>query len=260
MSTRTATRFGSERGMSLVEVTVILMVLTMLTAVIAPSAGDYIEDSRNTKAKEDVEVIGMGIARVLRDTGLQCISLTGASCTKANKVEVLISGPDEALNLPTSDAAAYATNANFASAGALNWAGATTSPVAAANRDIMDPHLVTNVAQVNGLTTPYPAATFTGGGGPRAALGWRGAYLSGPIDVDPWGFAYQANTVFAGTATNATAGSGEGALTGGWSADMLVVSAGSNANVQTPFGPAAVTSGAAAVGDDVVYVVQGTTR
>jgi type II secretory pathway pseudopilin PulG len=254
-------RLTSQAGLSLVEATIILMVLATLTGVIAPSAADYIEESRNTKAKEDVEAIGIGIARLLRDTGLPCVSLSGASatCNKADKVEVLVSGPDETLNLPTSDLAAFSTSANFASAASLNWAGATTSPVAAGSRDIMDPYLVSNTIQTNGLTAPYTAAGYTGGGGPRAGLGWRGAYLNGPIDVDPWGYAYEANTVFAGVATNATAGTGEGALSGGWGSDMLVISAGSNGNIQTAFGTAAA-AGAVATGDDVVYVIQGTTR
>jgi type II secretory pathway pseudopilin PulG len=244
-----AARARSAQGMSLVEATIILMVLATLTAVIAPSAGDYIEEARNTKAKEDVESIGMGIARLMRDTGLPCVSLNGSSCSKVNRVELLVSGSNETTNLPTSDAAAYATNANFASAAALNWAGATTSPVAVGTRDLMDPHLVSN-------TAAYTAAGFTGGGGPRHAVGWRGAYLNGPLDVDPWGYVYQASTVFLGVATDATAGTGEGALSGGWSADVMVISAGSNGNIQTLFG----ALGGAAVGDDVAYVLQGSTR
>jgi type II secretory pathway pseudopilin PulG len=249
MTSRFNRRLASERGLSLVEATIILMVLATLTAVIAPTAGDYMEEARNTKAKEDVEAIGMGIVRLMRDTGLPCVSLNGSSCTKVNRVELLVSGSDETANLPTSDAAAYATNANFASAAALNWAGATTSPVGVGTRDVMDPHLVSN-------TVAYTAAGFTGGGGPRHAVGWRGAYLNGPLDVDPWGYGYQASTIFLGVATDATAGTGEGALSGGWSGDVMVVSAGSNGNIQTAFG----ALGGSAVGDDVVYVVQGSTR
>jgi type II secretory pathway pseudopilin PulG len=238
----------AERGMSLVEATIILMVLALLTAVIAPSAGDYVEEARNTKAKEDVEAIGMAIVRLVRDTGLPCVSLNGASCVIAQKVELLMSGTSTTANLPTSDAAAYASGATFSSAANVNWAGATANPVAAGSRSLMDAHLVTN-------TIGYTAAGFTGGGGPRFGVGWRGAYL-GNVDVDPWGYAYQANTLFVGVATDAAAGTGQGALSGGWSPDLMVVSAGSNGNIQTAFG----ALGAAAVGDDVVYVIQGSTR
>jgi type II secretory pathway pseudopilin PulG len=249
-SNRMKRNVNAETGMSLVEATIILMVLALLTAVIAPSAGDYIEEARNTKAKADVEAIGLGIVRLVRDTGLPCLSKNGTSCAKANKVEVLMTGASTTANLPASDVAAFSTSANFASAAALNWAGATTSPVAAGGRDLADNHLVTN-------SVSYTAAGFTGGGGPKFGFGWRGAYLSGPIDTDPWGYAYQANTVFTGVATDATAGTGEGALSGGWSADLKVISGGSNGNIQTLFGSA---NGEAAAGDDVLYTIQGSTR
>ena len=82
----------SERGMSLVEATIILMVLATLTAVISPSIADYNNDARQVKAKEDVEAIGTGVLRLLRDTGSRCIRKTGTTdCTKANRVDLLVS-------------------------------------------------------------------------------------------------------------------------------------------------------------------------
>ena len=113
----------------------------------------------------------------------------------------------------------------------------------------MDRHLVTNAAG-------YTAVTFTSGGGPRAGIGWRGAYLNGPTDVDPWGYAYQANTLFLTAASDAADGTGTGQRRGGWTSNVMVLSAGSNGVVQTAFGVA----GATGVGDDVLYVVQGATR
>jgi type II secretory pathway pseudopilin PulG len=252
-------KWSAERGMSLVEATIILMVLATLTAVIAPSMGDYVNDAEAVKGKEDVEVIGMGIARLLRDSGLPCVSLSGSLCTKVEKVELLVSGADETTNLPASAAAAFATNVNFASAAALNWAGATTSALSGTPVALMDPHLVTNTITGGSLTAAYAGASYTSGGGPRASLGWRGSYLNGPMGLDPWGHGYQANTIFAGVATNATAGTGEGALSGGWGSDMLVISAGPNGAIETLFGNAAA-AGATVVGDDVVYVIQGSTR
>ena len=84
-------------------------------------------------------------------------------------------------------------------------------------------------------------------------------HSSGPMGLDPWGSAYEANTIFTGVASDATAGTGEGALSGGWGSDMLVISAGSNRDIETPFASAAA-GGATAAGDDVVFVIQGTTR
>ena len=252
-------KWNSERGMSLVEATIILMVLAILTAVIAPSAGDYINEARGVKAKEDVEALGTGLARMLRDTGKTCVAVAGGTaCTVTNKVEMLISGSTSAANASNAeiDAAALgvtATSAGItagsASAATLNWGGAAANRPA--NVQTFDRHLVTN-----GVS--YSAVSFTGGGGPRAGLGWRGAYVAGPVGLDPWGRKYQANAVFLGIATDSTVATttDEGGKEGGWNRDALVISAGANGLVETPFD----TDGNAGAGDDVIYVIKGSTR
>lgn len=255
MSAEAASAQRAERGISLVEATIVLMVLASLTAVIAPSMGDYIEDGRHVKAKKDLEVIGSAMTQIMHDTGLPCLSLAGGvpstACNIANKVELLVSGAVVGSNEPTVVTAAAAVAAATASAATLNWGGGANE-VADASRDIMDDQFATN-------TPAYPAVSFTGGGGPRTGNGWRGAYLNAPIDVDPWGYSYQASTVFLGVAFNADdtgAGTGAGQKRGGWTNNVVVLSAGSNGVIQTAFG----SSATAAVGDDVVYVVQGATH
>jgi Tfp pilus assembly protein PilE len=243
---------GSQAGLSLVEATIILMVLSILTAALAPAAGAYLEESRNTKAKADVEGIGAAIDQTLRDTGLPCLSFNGSSCANSTtgRVELLMSGTSTSASEPTviasMDVNLGATG--LASAQNLNWAGGTNA-VAANRRDLMDNHFVTN-------SPAYTAVSFTAGGGPRPGSGWRGPYVNGPLDVDPWGYAYQASTVFLIPASDATDGTGTGQRRGGWTQDVVVISAGSNGTIQTAFGAA----GTAAVGDDVVYVVQGATH
>src|SRR5687768_14824473 len=84
-------RLSSESGMSLVEATIILLVLATLTAVLSPSMGDYLEDARQMKAKEDVEVIGISVQRLLRDTGFKALRKNGATAhTLANRVDLLV--------------------------------------------------------------------------------------------------------------------------------------------------------------------------
>src|SRR5687768_4176294 len=56
-------------GMSLVEATIILMIIATLTAVIGPSIGDYIEDARRSAARRDTETIATALTRMLADTG-----------------------------------------------------------------------------------------------------------------------------------------------------------------------------------------------
>jgi type II secretory pathway pseudopilin PulG len=246
----------SNAGMSLVEATIILMVLAILTAVIAPSAADYVNDARQTKAKEDVEAIGTSILRLTRDTGFPCITKDALPVTDVctggaagNKRELLTSSDAVGTHEPSVTGADYARplNSNLSAAN-LNWAGATNE-VADAVRDTMDNQLITNTLAGNA----YSGADFTAGGGPRAGLGWRGAYLSGPVGLDPWGYAYQASVAFLIPASDAT-GSGEG--TAGFTSDVVVVSAGQNGSIATPFGALATS----ATGDDVVYVVRGATR
>jgi type II secretory pathway pseudopilin PulG len=240
-------KWNSERGMSLVEATIILMVLAILTAVIAPSASDYVSDARMVKAKEDVEGIGLGISRLLRDTGSACLRLGGTTgCTKANRVDLLISG---AGNNPK--AAAGGTDdgglTGLATDASGDWLPSAFA-ASAAQRDTIEDQLIEN-----DNATPYTPVVFTGSS--LASRGWRGAYLadSGP---DPWGFIYQVNAVYLARATDATAGTGQGQASGGWHRDVFAISAGPDGIVSTPFN----SNGQNPTGDDVIYVIKGATR
>jgi hypothetical protein len=191
--------------------------------------------------------------RLVQDTGLGCVTDTpavaSAACTLANRVDLLISNGND----PDSTAADYASPAGT-TAPVTNdnaWLGGTT-PVAAGNQDTMDDQFVTNAPA-------YTNASFALGGGPRQGVGWRGAYLTGPIGPDPWGFKYQANTVFLQVASDATAGTGNGQMNGGWFNDVLVISPGSDGDVRTKFGDA-TTGATAPVGDDILYVVTGSSK
>src|SRR5262245_8852191 len=97
----------AEEGMSLIEATIILMILFLLTAVLSPAVGDYIEDARHTKGKEDVEAIGVTINRLQRDIG-SCLKIDAATgCTEANRVDILKStGP----NIAAADLGSAATD------------------------------------------------------------------------------------------------------------------------------------------------------
>jgi Tfp pilus assembly protein PilE len=246
-------RTSSERGLSLVEVTIILMVLSALTAMMAPSASSYIESARGTKAKADIEAIGSAIDQVLRNTGLSCLSKNGTSCANVantGRVELLVSGTVVGDNEPVVVTASFVAPASTASGLNLNWAGGT-SEVDDTRRDTVERQLVTNGA---GYTAPnFSQSNLVVG------VGWRGPYINGPADVDPWGYSYQANTVFLNVATDATDGTTAGTRRGGWVNPVMVLSAGSNGVVQTSFGVAG-TAGATPVGDDIVYVLQGTTN
>jgi Tfp pilus assembly protein PilE len=259
-------KLGNQAGMSLVEATIILMVLAILTSVIAPSIGDYVEESRQVKAKEDVEAIGTGILRLLHDTGLPCLSTVATptistACTLVGRVDVVEStgtAPVVSAAAVTLPSGSHGNTANASN----NWPGSTSGNGVDTNpgggddtnvginlTDSLDDQLVTNAV-------PYTAVAFTGGGGPRNGVGWRGAYLTGLTGGDPWGYKYYANTIFLTTASNATAGTTEGLRSAGWTYDVIVISAGSNSSIDTPL----MSANTSASIDDVIYTISGSSR
>ncbi len=81
----------AERGLSLVEVTMIVLVLTVLSGVMAPAVMESVYDARFVRVKEDCEAIGVSLARMVVDTG-SCVLLDGRlPCTTANRVNLLFS-------------------------------------------------------------------------------------------------------------------------------------------------------------------------
>ena len=252
-------RARSERGLSLVEATLVVMIVAGLATVVAPTIGAYLEDARQVAATHDAQAIGSGILQLLKDTGSRCLRENGANdCTKANRVDLLVSGGEEprGIDLTLAPDATVPDSDAVSGGGTLNWLPDGDAP-GAGQQDTIDNQLVEN----DNPSGSYALVSFTGGG-PRVRLGWRGPYVTGPITSDPWGAMYQANTVFLTVATNATDGAGspddtqEGLREAGWRRSVLVLSAGSNGLVETPFG----ASGTSAGGDDVIYVLGGATR
>ena len=253
-------RITTARGLSLVEVTIMLFVLMLLTGVLAPSIMDFVRDAQWVKVKEDCEAIGVSVARLARDVG-PCLKFNGTgACTKSNRVDVLYSdGPD----VTPADMSGDAT-ANFqggaATATELNWHKDDS------RGDSMEHQFVDN-----GGGPDYPSpedVNSHGTPGPSFGLGWRGAYLSPPIGPDPWGHRYLVNSVFlamaadAGTAYAATSASPQTVSVPtprGWSNDTFCISPGPNGQYETAFG-GNLSQGVSRRGDDFVYIISGDTR
>ena len=250
--------WSSERGLSLVEATIILMVLATLATVIRPTIVAFANDAKQVTATKDVASIGSAILQVLRDSGSRCLRLAGTTdCTMANRVDLLVSGGANPGSVLVADVTFDDNTA--ANQGTFNWLPSTNAPQAG-QQDTIDDQLIEN-----DNATPYSTVSFpSAGGGPRMKLGWRGAYLNGPIGGDPWGNKYQANTIFLTVATDAIDAGGnqsqEGLRETAWSRDTLILSAGANGDVETSFGGATAASGVSAGGDDVIYVIRGGSR
>lgn len=250
----------SERGMSLVEATIILMVLSILTAVLSPSIIDYVDDARHTKAKEDVEAIGLSIARLLKDTGAPFLLEDGSVALStrfniANRVDLAVG--DGVIPIVHADAdAGLAAAANVQ--GAVTWTDAVNT---ANGKDTLYRQLIANLAfytQPTSTTGTWdPSAPGALG---KFGLGWRGAYLSPVIGPDPWGYRYAVNSVFLGSGLDAVTASSNGGADIGWYTDTFVVSPGANGQIEYHFETSATTGGTRAAGtqnDDIVYVISG---
>jgi type II secretory pathway pseudopilin PulG len=228
--------------MSLVEATIILMVLAILTSVLAPTLGDYVNDARQTKAKEDVEALGMSILRMLRDTGKPFPQITvGTDYTHDNRVDLMVTeGAIPSITAGTGTAANAAAGSFLVIAG-VDWDDTT----AQAGIELATDHLVTNVAGY--ATVTYPAA-----GGPRPGLGWRGGYLSTNTGPDPWGNRYGCTTVWLNPGSDTT-------TTGkGTNKDAFCLTPGADGNVDTDMD--GNNTGVVVGGDDLIFVMQGDTR
>lgn len=235
-----------QRGMSLVEATIILMVLSVLTAVFAPSMGDYVNDAKNVKAKEDVEALGGGLERLIRDTGVPFPLIDPQAAIanrykKVNRADILVTAGD-IPSLIVANHANYTVDSNEGAPGDLNWDTADSSGTRV---DRIDKHLVSNTSGAGYLLPTFPL--IDGSGGPHFGVGWRGAYVSS-LSSDPWGKRYAVNTIFMGGASDATAK--------GWNFDVAVFCAGPNGTVDSNFNQNGFSAGI----DDVVYVIQGSTR
>ncbi|MEI6669924.1 MAG: hypothetical protein WCP29_17380 [Acidobacteriota bacterium] len=251
----------NQRGLSLVEVTIMLLVLMLLTSVLAPSIADFVNDARWVKVKEDCEAIGLSVARLTRDVG-PCLKFAGTqACTKQNRVDLLHSD-GTAIDAASLGAAAVPVvdAANLAS-GQLNWDTVQRD-------DSMDNQFVTNAAA---YATPTGMTV-----GPLFGLGWRGAYLSPPIGPDPWGHRYMVNSAFLAVATDGAGPqadllppSGGRSLrlltllpppppppSGPWTYNTFCISAGPNGSYDTPIGGNA-NGGVTRTGDDFVTVIAG---
>ncbi len=141
------------RGFTLMEIIVILGVVAILAAVLAPMVVRYLEDANKAKAESDVRQIAAAILKFSRDTGRFPYYQSGGATGTTPDFEVL-KGPG-----------------TYPALGTSNWPQDTSADV-----DTLD-----NQLQRNG-----PAYVTTG------RFAWRGPYLDA-LSEDPWGRSYLAN-------------------------------------------------------------------
>ena len=243
-------RLKGQRGLSLVEVTIMLLVLMLLTSVLAPSIFDFVIDAKWVKVKEDCEAIGITVSRLNRDIG-SCIKFVGTDpCTEANRVDILYSdGPD----VTAGEVASADFNSNNITPSSINWDNDSDLLVG----DHMEDQFVTNAAVYNTPLINYPSPSYPVG--PLFGIGWRGGYLAAPIGPDPWGKRYLVNSVFLATAVDSNDGASEGSFGRWWERDVFCLSAGPNGVYETAFGGSA-NMGTGRTNDDFLFIIAGSMR
>lgn len=239
--------WAGPHGMSIVEVTIILTVLSALTAILAPSIGSYLNDARQVAAKKDVETIGSAVTRMLADVGESYFVRDGNGAAASDpplhttRVDLLVGtgGRTPALGVARSTAGTdWNAGVDDLAVQRLDYYLIRNTPSnLAANR-----YRTATDMTVLGQFDPDAGSQF------NSEYAWRGAYLPGPISADPWGNRYGANVEFLARPL--------GAGPSGNVNDVLVLSAGGDSIIDTQFDRDGGTAG----GDDVMFVISGGSR
>jgi type II secretory pathway pseudopilin PulG len=202
-------RFLAQQGITLIEASLVLMITAILVAVAAPVTSRSLDSARLTRAQSDADAIGTAIHNFITEfTGFVPFTTTGLA--GGTTVQMLVSDGDIAPRVFP--------------AGSTLWTQ-VVDPAAASPVDFLERHLVTNNPSGTGAYT-------TAGVAP-----WRGAYVNGPLDPDPWGNRYMVNVLHLRTTTTN---------------DTFVLSAGPDEQISSAFTVNGATPGA----DDIISIIR----
>jgi hypothetical protein len=236
---------NSQRGITIIETTVILSVLFILAGAMAPIVSESVNTARAVKARNDASMIAMGLINLQKDVGGDALSYGGAIASLAQGFalpDVLASrgaAPevDEVAEAAVSltvlvapgDHEATSRRAQRAALRAQRrkWRESRTAA--------LDDHLRTNR---RGYRYRRPGEYG----------GWNGPYVSAEIQGDPWGKQYMINSQFLDGSASAADADGNPRRA------VFVVSAGADGIIDTPFEQPIVD--ARAYGDDIAIRIQ----
>jgi type II secretory pathway pseudopilin PulG len=252
-----------QRGITIIETTVILSVLFILAGVMSPIVGESVNTARAVKAKNDASMIAMGLINLQKDLGGDALSFGSDTSTFAG-VFAAASAPAPASVSRLPDVLASAGEApateeaeeggavlqtsllnllsrpGNGSSGRREGNPAPSAQTVArqkwlAGMDSLDAHLRSNQ---RGYRFRRPGESG----------GWNGPYLSAELKGDPWGQQYVINTRWLDGGSTAADSQGRPRRA------VFVVSPGGNGIIETPF-EQPITD-AKAFGDDIVIRIQ----
>jgi type II secretory pathway pseudopilin PulG len=148
--------FKSVRGFSAAEATIILSTVSILAAATAPTLGDYINDARQARARDEVRVVAAALSRLSGDV-LSRAEIQGGLAT----LQIVVSAGDTPVVGSGVDS---------------RWAMAPTE----SGVGLLNDHLMSNAIGYPVQGTDLPAGI----------KGWHGPYIDRPLGADPWGRRY----------------------------------------------------------------------
>jgi len=177
-----------EEGFTLIEVTMILLVLAVLSAIMLPQMGSFNRLARFVRAREDIAAICSVLKVMLDDVGAGAVYADRRDSRRLREPVGLLVGEGD-------------TPLGTAAAGTSSWQlrrGSTfTVPTDGGSMepefrvDTLANHLIGNVPLGDGERR-WPTA-LDSRRGRNAQFQWRGPYLDA-VATDPWGNRYMVNT------------------------------------------------------------------
>jgi type II secretory pathway pseudopilin PulG len=245
--------------MTLIEASIMLATVSLLTATMAPTIAIYMEQARQARAAEDVKTIGDAINEFISDNGEHQFLRVGHGAgaddppthADSNRVDLLVSDGDIPL-----------VSNVVLNLGDVLWIQAVNGTDIASLSD----HLIENGpnddSSTNRYRNPSDITIASNGGnidfarvdssGQNAPYSWRGAYLRGPVNSDPWGNRYAVNTAFLDPIhLSSISGISVGDPLEYPRMDVFVLSAGPDEEIDTPF----CQDGAVPGDDDIIFLV-----
>jgi hypothetical protein len=203
-----ARRVRAERGITLIEVSVILVATVSIVGALLPSITSVVRRAESTAASTAMTDISDQLLQMLVDLNYTGPTIDGVK--NGTRVELLVSDGDIPRDVSVTGSASWQSTVNLTT-------GLT---------DFIAFHLILNTPRGSAAN----AYTLSGGNP------WRGTYLTGPVDPDPWGNRYAVNVEFLGGSAN----------------DVVVYSAGQDEEIDTQYSANPVV----AADDDLILLVE----
>jgi type II secretory pathway pseudopilin PulG len=196
-----------EEGLTLIEATVVLSVLTILAMVLIPAVANQISESRRAQAKSEVKTIADAILAFYSDSSFFPQTIDSVNGRLGVQFVDLLVSEGEIPKAPSQPVLIH--NGQPVTVDVTGWITGSF--------DLLE----------NQLTRNHPG--YRNKGGPNA-FGWNGPYLSTiGIHADPWGNRYMVNVRFLDPSPGIVDASGR------VKPIVVVISAGPNGIIETPF-------------------------